>query len=257
MKKTANIILQGKGGVGKSFVASLVAQYYRESRGDNGESIACIDTDPNNSTLCGIKALNAKRLSLFDDDGQFDPRKFDKLLDVMFENADKDFVIDNGATTFIHLIEYINENGTFDILGDRFNIILHVPIVGGQAQKDTINGFVQLVEFWPDMKFVLWINEHQDKIFDAAGNKFHDMDFFKKYEENIFAAVHLEQQHEQLTGRDLKDMTRADLTFAETAESSLFAMMPRHRLQKYKTSIFEHLPEILGDGTPKKETQPK
>ena len=42
-----HLSLQGKGGVGKSLIASILAQYFR----DRGRDIHCIDTDPVNSTL--------------------------------------------------------------------------------------------------------------------------------------------------------------------------------------------------------------
>ena len=46
--KQIHFILQGKGGVGKSFIASLLAQYLRDRK--NGQ-VVCFDTDPVNPTL--------------------------------------------------------------------------------------------------------------------------------------------------------------------------------------------------------------
>ena len=48
-----HITLQGKGGVGKSLVASLLAQHHLES----GTPVVCIDTDPVNATLSGYRAF--------------------------------------------------------------------------------------------------------------------------------------------------------------------------------------------------------
>ena len=45
---TVHLSLQGKGGVGKSLVASLLAQYFRDRK---GMSVRCIDADPVNQTL--------------------------------------------------------------------------------------------------------------------------------------------------------------------------------------------------------------
>ncbi|WP_458448767.1 nucleotide-binding protein, partial [Campylobacter coli] len=41
-----HFVLNGKGGIGKSFISSLLCQYFL----DKGESIVAIDTDPNNTT---------------------------------------------------------------------------------------------------------------------------------------------------------------------------------------------------------------
>ena len=43
---TVHLILQGKGGVGKSFIAALLAQYLQEK----GVAVRCFDADPVNST---------------------------------------------------------------------------------------------------------------------------------------------------------------------------------------------------------------
>src|SRR3546814_12819123 len=74
--KQVHLILQGKGGVGKSFIATLLTQHYI------GRQItpACIDTDPVNQTFAGYKAFSAKRLELMRD-GNIDPRAFDHLIE--------------------------------------------------------------------------------------------------------------------------------------------------------------------------------
>lgn len=245
MKQIANFILQGKGGVGKSFISSLIAQYYSERRGGI-ESIVCVDTDPNNATFSSILALDVKHLSLFDRDGKFDPRKFDTLVINMLESEEKDFVIDNGATSFLPLIEYISENDTFTMLSDKFEIILHVPIVGGQAQKDTINGFIHLVEKWPDIKFVVWINEFQGRIEDIDGNDFEHMDVYKKYKKHIFAMVYITAQNPQTFGKDIEDMMKESLTFYQVMQTPHFNLIAKQRLKMFKDSIFNYLPIILG-----------
>ena len=57
---TIHFVLQGKGGVGKSLISSIIAQYFQGVY-DNTE---CIDTDPVNATLHGFKALNVVRLDI-------------------------------------------------------------------------------------------------------------------------------------------------------------------------------------------------
>ena len=59
-----HFILQGKGGVGKSMISSLLAQY----KLDQGESITCIDTDPVNASFNAYKALNVTHLELLEDE---------------------------------------------------------------------------------------------------------------------------------------------------------------------------------------------
>src|SRR5258708_39709664 len=57
---TVHFSLQGKGGVGKSLVASWLAQYFPSK----DFCVTGIDTDPVNATLPLFKDLNAEHLNL-------------------------------------------------------------------------------------------------------------------------------------------------------------------------------------------------
>ena len=57
---TLYITLQGKGGIGKSFVSSVFAQYLR----DTGAPVKVIDTDTVNPTLIHYAPLAAAHLQL-------------------------------------------------------------------------------------------------------------------------------------------------------------------------------------------------
>ena len=65
--------LQGKGGVGKSLAASMLAQYFMA----RGRSVRCIDADPVNKTLFQYRALEAKPLQLLEDGAFPGVRSFD------------------------------------------------------------------------------------------------------------------------------------------------------------------------------------
>ena len=65
----------GKGGVGKSLVASILAQYFR----GRGRSIQCIETDPVNRTFAQYSGIDATRLELMRD-RSIDVRGFDGLM---------------------------------------------------------------------------------------------------------------------------------------------------------------------------------
>lgn len=107
---TIHLTLQGKGGVGKSLVASILAQYFRH----RGAEIHCLDTDPVNQTLSQYTELRAEHLALMDD-GRIDSRGFDALMERLL-TEDAIFIVDNGASTFIPLWSYIFENDVLDLL---------------------------------------------------------------------------------------------------------------------------------------------
>jgi hypothetical protein len=102
---TVHFVLQGKGGVGKSFVASILGQYFQV----RGRDVRCFDTDPVNQTFAQYRELGVERLDLLAD-GSIDQRAFDGLVERLL-TEDECFVVDNGASTFIPMWNYILETG--------------------------------------------------------------------------------------------------------------------------------------------------
>lgn len=124
--KEVHFVLQGKGGVGKSFTACLLAQYLRD-RAD--AAVYCFDTDPNNHTLANYAALSPQIIELLDETTQtIDTSHFDGLMDSLID-TDGYGVVDNGTATFGPLMAYIAENDVADILADEgVRLVLHIPL---------------------------------------------------------------------------------------------------------------------------------
>ena len=240
-KKKFHIVLQGKGGVGKSFVSSLLVQFLQEKK----DPIIGIDTDPNNTTLYSIKALKAKFLKLFDEEDKLNERNFDSLMELALEHTTNNFVIDNGATSFLPFISYIKENNIFEMLAENFDVFIHVPIVGGQAQDDTINGLEQLIKDYSKQNFIVWVNEYHGKIKDLNGKPFDQTEFYTKHKKFIRAILYLREQNEKTFGKDIEDMTKEKLTFAEAIESPKFNIMAKQRLKIFKNDVFNQLKIII------------
>jgi CO dehydrogenase nickel-insertion accessory protein CooC1 len=99
-----HMILQGKGGVGKSFIAALLAQY----KASKGQPSLCIDTDPVNATFHGYQALGVRQIQLMEGN-EIKPRRFDALVE-MIAPAEQDVIIDNGASAFLPLTHYLVSN---------------------------------------------------------------------------------------------------------------------------------------------------
>ena len=74
--RKVHFVLQGKGGIGKTFVASLLAQYYRE----RARSFACLDTDPVNGSLSELQALDARHVALLNGD-KIDVDPLDEMIE--------------------------------------------------------------------------------------------------------------------------------------------------------------------------------
>ena len=139
-----HMILQGKGGVGKSFIASTLAQH-KHAKGKNP---LCIDTDPVNATFFGFKRLNVRQINVMQNN-EIDPRRFNDLIELIVE-AKTDVIIDNGASTFVPMSHYLISNQIPTLLsGMGHKLVIHTVITGSQALMDTLTGFKNLVSQFP------------------------------------------------------------------------------------------------------------
>lgn len=234
----ANIhfVTNGKGGIGKSFVSSLLCQYLI----NKGESVTAIDTDPNNTTLYNMKALKAKFLQLIDKDGKFDVRAFDKIIELVFEKKTDNYVIDSGATTFIPLVDYLKENDAIEYLkSQEMDVYMHIPIVGGQAKDDTILGLVQLVDAF-DCKFIVWINEYHGVLSD-----FESTEQYKAIKDKIRAIITLSSLSKDTFGKDLLELTSKNMTFDEALQDKSFSLMSKQRLKIFRDKAFNQIKTVL------------
>lgn len=74
---TVHLILQGKGGVGKSVVASWLAEFLMK----RGKHVRCIDGDPVNRSFGEYKAFSAEKLDLLNADGVLERTRYDGLVE--------------------------------------------------------------------------------------------------------------------------------------------------------------------------------
>jgi len=230
-----HLSLQGKGGVGKSLVASILAQYFRE----RGREIHCIDTDPVNSTMFQYKALNVSRLELLRN-GVLDHRGFDTLMERLL-TEDGTFVVDNGAATFIPLWSYFIENSVVDVLtqaGKR--LYIHTVITGGQALVDTLFGFKSLADSTSERNIVVWLNEYFGRI-EQGGKQFEEMSAFQESASKVRGSIHLKKLNQDTFGRDLEDVISRKLTLAEAIKDGPFSIMTKQRLRMIERDWYEQL----------------
>lgn len=238
--KSVHLVLQGKGGVGKSFVSSLLYQFLTSK----GEPVAAIDTDPVNATLAGYQAFGTKRLELIEG-GSLNERKFDQLIETII-NDDTHFVIDNGASSFIPLSYYIAENEAIDMIGEHGkSVVIHTVITGGQAMRDTLAGLDSLASQMPGKAdIIVWLNEFFGDI-AHDGKTFEEMKVYQQHKSNIRGIVRIARQTGATFGEDVKQMLDAKMTFDEVDQSDRFGLMAKSRLRKVRKSIFEQLHQVV------------
>lgn len=231
-----HMILQGKGGVGKSFIAATLAQY----KISKGQKPLCIDTDPVNATFEGYKALGVKRLQIMDGD-EINPRNFDTLIELIAPSKD-DVIIDNGASSFVQLSHYLISNQVPVLLADMgHELVVHTVITGGQALLDTVNGFSQLASQFPaNAIFVVWLNPYWGPI-EHEGKGFEQLKAYTTNKARVSAIVKIPALKEETYGRDLSDMLQERLTFDQALAMESLTIMTRQRLKIVKGQLFAQL----------------
>ena len=234
-----HLTLQGKGGVGKSLVAALLAQYFRE----DGRDVRCIDTDPVNRTFAQYAALRADRLNLRDEHNRIDQRVFDTLME-RFLSEDAIFVVDNGASTFLPLWHYLLENNALDYLRDNGQrVYVHTVITGGQALLDTLNGFNELAQTTSERNIVIWVNEYFGRV-EAEGKKFSEMTSYRENADKVCGAVVFSKRNQDTFGRDIEEMIAAKLTFREAINEANLPIMAKQRLKVVQRDLFDQLDRL-------------
>lgn len=233
-----NLTLQGKGGVGKSFVAALLAQYYAKRE----RPLACYDTDPVNQSFGGYTAFPVERVVLGERVDEINPRSFDALLERLVEAPqDGVVVIDNGAATFLPLLSYMVENQALALLqGAGHEVRIHSVLTGGSAMSDTLEGLASVLGYFPEIGTVVWLNEYFGRVelqVKGAVQSFEDSALYKKNRDRILAMVKLPAVRRETFGMDIELMLKRHLTFDQACEDPEFQLMSRQRLKMTWLSI--------------------
>ncbi len=232
-----HIVLQGKGGVGKSMIASVLAQFLSAQ----GERIPiCVDTDPVNATFSGYESLQAQRIEIMKND-EINTRAFDDLVELIAP-AETDVIIDNGASSFVPLSHYLISNGVPALLQEMgHELIIHTVVTGGQALTDTVSGFAQLIQQFPEeSKFVVWLNPYWGPI-EKDGKTFIDMKAYTANKEKVTAIIEIPALKEETYGHDFGEVLKERITFDEAIASKDLTIMARQRIKMVKRQLFDQM----------------
>ena len=234
-----HFIMQGKGGVGKSLSAQLLAQYFS----DTGRVTRCYDTDPVNQSFSSVEALDVRHVPILEYD-EINPRCFDILVEDLLniEDEDTEVIIDNGASTFVPMSAYMVENAIVPMLAEAgHRIFIHVVVVGGQGLRDTMNGFAAVLKHFPDTPVVVWENTWFGSL-TSNGKAFAGTELVVANADRIHGTVKLPQVRRETFGKDIELMLRERKTFAEVMAES-YPVMARHRLKVFGGKVFDAIKE--------------
>ncbi len=236
---SVHFTLQGKGGVGKSLVASILAQYLSHKHFD----LKCYDTDPVNQTFHSYKGLNVSHLVLMKG-AKIDERQFDCLMDDIYKNQ-RAFVVDNGSSSFLALTNYFGENDTFEIISETGKeVVIHCVVTGGQAMDETFTGLLALLQQTRSAKIIVWLNEYFGPI-EHEGKSFKDMAMYVNNKHKIHGVVTIEARNPETFGVDVRAMLESKRTFEESVADAANSVWVKALLTTVRSVLFKQLDAVF------------
>jgi CobQ/CobB/MinD/ParA nucleotide binding domain len=235
---SVHLTLQGKGGVGKSFVSSILVQYFQHKQ----KPIQCFDTDPVNATLAQYAGLHAEHLQVLRR-GSIHEKDFDRLVERACTESGN-FVVDTGATTFLPLWRYVLENEILGLLAARGRrVFIHCVVAGGQGFTDTLNGFERLAETTGEQNLIVWLNEFFGQV-DLNGKSFEELDVTRNHAGKLLGSVLIPDRTRNTFGDDVEQMLKRWLTFEEAIRTDDFSLVSKQRLEIVRRDLFAQLDQL-------------
>lgn len=235
---SVHLVLQGKGGVGKSFVSSILAQYFRTK----SAPVHCLDTDPVNATFAQYRLLEAEHLKVLRR-GRINEKEFDVFVQRVC-HGEGVFIVDTGATTFVPLWNFILENEILALFqSHQRRVFVHSVVAGGQAMTDTLNGLERLAQTTLEKNVVVWINEYFGEV-TKDGKAFEEFKIAEEYAHKLVGSVLIRERNPQTFGDDLRLMLEQRLTFDEAIHDERFFLVSKQRLTIVRRDLYEQLDRL-------------
>lgn len=161
----ANIHLIGgeKGGVGKSVVARVIAQYFI----DRDQPFIGFDTDRSHGSLLRFYSDYASPVVVDSYES------LDTIVEAASENPDKRILVDLAAQTHIPLVKWMDESGVLEATGELGITLTYWHVM--DSGKDSVDLLKKLMDrFGSRLNYVIVLNQLRGEnfdIFEKSGEK--------------------------------------------------------------------------------------
>ncbi len=246
---TIHMILQSKGGAGKSLVSSFWMQFL----GQMGYPVMGIDTDPSNRSFAGFADLDVSTLEIMGANDEIDSRRFDVLVETVCSLSPADHVvIDTGASCFTSLFGYLKNANPFEVIQEVGNqVYIHTPVGGGGDLVHTSNCLTDLVGSFPAIPFVMWLNRYNGElVLDKM--PFEEFKVYPEIKKHCVAEVKIPLKNPATFGKDIELLMTKRQTFREAINSSM-PIMVRQRLRLFWNEACEAMKPALVFGPPRQQ----
>ena len=233
-----HLMLQSKGGVGKTTCCAFLAEYII----DAGKDLVLLDMDPRNASLSKYKGLPVESVDIFDE-GAIDPAKTTRFFSRLIEaDRDKTVVVDTGATTFEAMMDFLIKQEVVEEFWTAGRpLYLHTVVCSGGSSRETLSTFMSLAEnVTSRQNLVVWLNEMGEHL-EFAGKTFADTKGFQSNQGRVAATVLVEW--EKTKGLTLDLLLKGKMTFkeAERTDQPSMEYFYRRNVPKIRASIYEQL----------------
>ena len=236
-----HIACTGKGGAGKSTVASILAQILWHI---TGQRPLVLDLDVSNPTICGVKALEALFFDVTGNDLSIIPAKFDQVIETILDSETQHIVLDIGAPTYLSFMNYmVKQDGLAVLKAEGVRVLMHMPLLGGPALDFTSNAIEATLA--AGERVIVWENP-RDGMPEKNGIRFADTSLARSYDASRLGIVHMPALNAELEGKDFQKMAEGFLTFAQATADDSFSRMARHRLAKLWAAYAEQADVMMG-----------
>lgn len=237
------LIMNAKGGVGKTHVAFHIAEFLN----GRGVPVIGIDCDSNNSTFSAFKKLNVEALPLIDREGSFDQRQFDRLVDMISDpkaSPDTVMIVDVGGGALKELGQYFAESGMLRYLvgldedqPERpAEVRLHTVVAGGSNFPDSFASFCLLARDFDYVPMVLWKNPHSGPVAQGK-HALEELPQYKVVAKRLEAIIELPAGRSKTFGTDMTTMMANRHTYDEALKSGDFGLAAQQRLKQMQRAM--------------------
>lgn len=240
-----HIVLQSKGGVGKSFVALHLAQYFA----DQGLPLAAFDSDPVTPTLSGYDALRPRYFNFMSDEDDIDVLQFDVLATEILNASEAIVVLDTGSSNFVPMVSYFKTNRVLQTFSKKGRqVILHSVLVGGASARETFGCLLNIVDELKADGYVAWFNS----LFGPVLIDDRPIEEFKAFERvrgKLSGIVRIREHSggsNVLHQRAIREMTRRNLTYKETLATPEISLWDKQRLWEARREVNDQLAALFG-----------
>lgn len=235
---TVQIIVQGKGGVGKTLVASMIAEYCQRA-GATG----IIDMDPKNGSLSEFEQMKTAKVAV-SDGANFDAAD-DLFSEILESKPSHSWVIDTAGESFDSVLEYLSDEVMLAELAEAgHTVYCHVVVVGGASKTASALSLNKAVEAFKGtgINVILWNNDYFGEV--GAGDAGNVIDILQA---DLVGTVNLKTRS-RLIRSHFETKYVEKLTLAEVESS--WERVRRNRIIAVYNDVFSQLNAISAATAP-------